>query len=272
MQRMKQGVMLVGATLTFSGCLFMAKQPSETQVPMNEPSAEPVAKSTQKFANKNKLGRTTGDTLLDFNYPINIVQEPINNRFVGILAPHMQVSDNLKPYIAQFQEALLSQIQEIFQKRGYQVLHFTTREALTPAQRHKTWAVLDLNAWVGVLEDIKMQTSDPAKQNLDVMVDQSSGSLWFNFFEPETGRVIHNFGVDVSNYQAVTHTYSYRSTNSGGFYAPGVTNKVQLIKDKDDAIRRILNEMYVKVIRSLVAELTDSNVNRYSNAIEKIKR
>ncbi|WP_121020975.1 HpaA family protein [Helicobacter vulpis] len=272
MQDIKRGVLFASIALTFSGCLFISKHPSKTSTPTSKPAQHANPKPAQKFTKKHQPKQITGDTLLDFHYPINIVQEPINNRFVGILLPHMQVSDNLKPYAGQFQEALLDQIQEIFQKRGYQVLRFSTRDALTAAQKHKTWAVLDLSGWVGVLEDVKMNTSDPAKQNLDVMVDQSSGSVWFNFFEPETGRVIHNFGVEVGNYQAVTHTYSYRATNSGGFYAPRVEDKTQLIKNKDDAIRKILNDIYAKVMRSLVDELTDANINRYRNAIEKIKR
>ncbi|WP_120944068.1 MULTISPECIES: HpaA family protein [Helicobacter] len=272
MHNIRQGVLFAGIALTFSGCLFI-KHPSRTPTPASKPKPEPTAhKPAQKFTKKHQPKKIVGDTLLDFHYPIKIVQEPINNRFIGLLAPHMQVSDNLKPYVAQFQEALLDQIQEIFQKRGYQVLRFSTRQSLSAAQKHKTWAVLDLSGWVGVLEDVKMNTSDPAKQDLDVMVDQSSGSVWFNFFEPETGRVIHNFGVDVGNYQAVTHTYSYRATNSGGFYAPRVEDQTQLIKDKDDAIRKILNDMYTKVMRSLVEELTDTNINRYRNAIEKIKK
>ncbi|WP_104689761.1 HpaA family protein [Helicobacter felis] len=235
---------------------------SSTQTPQ---TPNPTAQTPNPTAQK-KPKPIVGDTILDFNYPINIVQEPINNRFVGLLAPHMQVSDNLKSYVQKFQDALLNQIQEIFQKRGYQVLRFTSKDALTAEEKRKTWAVLNLSGWVGVLEDVKMNTSDPAKQDLDVMVDQSSGSVWFNFFEPETGRVIHNFGIDVGGDQATTHTYSYH-----GDRAPQVDPK-QLLKDKDDAIRRILNKMYVKVMKKLVAELTDANINRYRDAIEKIKK
>ncbi|WP_104749273.1 HpaA family protein [Helicobacter cynogastricus] len=244
-------VLLGGCGVLLAGPNVQTTQPSSTL------SAQEKPKPPKSIV---------GDTLLDFNYPINIVQEPINNRFVGLLAPHMQVSDNLKPYVQKFQDALLNQIQEIFQKRGYQVLRFTSKDALTAEEKRKTWAVLNLSGWVGVLEDVKMNTSDPAKQDLDVMVDQSSGSVWFNFFEPETGRIIHNFGVDVGNDQATTHTYSYH-----GDQVPQVDPK-QLIKDKDDAIRKILNDIYAKVMQKLVTELTDANINRYRNAIEKIKK
>ena len=53
-------------------------------------------------------------TPLDFNYPIHIVQAPQNHHVVGILTPRIQVSDNLKPYIDKFQDALINQIQTIF--------------------------------------------------------------------------------------------------------------------------------------------------------------
>ncbi|WP_268877226.1 HpaA family protein [Helicobacter mehlei] len=56
---------------------------------------------------------------------------------MGILALHVQVSGNLSPYIDRFQDALVEQIQVIFQKRGYQVVYFTNGQVLTPAQKHQ---------------------------------------------------------------------------------------------------------------------------------------
>ncbi|CRF41669.1 HpaA family protein [Helicobacter ailurogastricus] len=213
-----------------------------------------------------------GDTILNFNYPINIAPEAPNHHIVGILAPHIQVTNNLAPYIDQFQNALVGQIKEIFQKRGYNVELLSTEQALTPEQKHKMWSVLDMGGWIGILEDIKMDTKNPEKDNVDVLVDQSSGSVWFKFFEPETGRIIHNFGVEVGTAQATTHRYTYETTNSGGFAGPKVTSHTELEKNNDEAIRKILNQMYPMVMKKLVKELTDTNINRYRQAIEQIKK
>ncbi|WP_104749856.1 HpaA family protein [Helicobacter cynogastricus] len=208
---------------------------------------------------------------LNFDYPIDIAQETSNGHTIGILAPHIQVSENLQSYAQQFQEALVKQIQDIFQKRGYQVVRFTEAQALTPEQKHKIWAVLDMRGWMGILEDIKMNTNAPEESNTDTMVDQSSGSVWFKFFEPETGRVIHNFAVEVGTEKAITHTYTYKATNSGGFAGSGATSHTELDKNRGDAIHKILNKMYIVVMKKLVSELTDTNINRYRKAIEKIK-
>ncbi|WP_104752456.1 HpaA family protein [Helicobacter baculiformis] len=233
-------------------------------------SLKDFSHSKIQVAQKSRTTHAVSDTLL-LHYPISITQAPINNHFVGILTPHIQVSDNLKPYATQFQEALLKQIQEILQKRGYQVLRFSNREALTPVQKRKIWAVLDLSGWVGVLENIKINPDDSSQSNVDIMADRSSGTIWFNFFEPVTGKVIHNFGVDVSGHQASTHTYHYPISKTGKLM-PSYVGRTQLIKAKDTAIRAILSEMYAKVMQRLVIELVTSNINRYQKIIEKNKR
>lgn len=67
-------------------------------------------------------------TPLDFNYPIHIVQAPQNHHVVGILTPRIQVSDNLKPYIDKFQDALINQIQTIFEKEAIKCCVFKMKK------------------------------------------------------------------------------------------------------------------------------------------------
>ncbi|WP_163532918.1 HpaA family protein [Helicobacter suis] len=263
MQRVHQKILLAGLVgALFSGCA------------MDTANSNSPAKNQNKSQNQNKAAnpKTTGSTLLDFSYPIGIVQEPLTHHTVGILFPHIQVSDNLKPYINRFEDALASQIQEIFQKRGYQVVRLPNREALTPDLKHKMWSVADVGGWIGILEDVKMDVDNPEKKDTDTMVDQSSGAVWFKFFEPETGRVIHNFGAQIGGAQAVSHIYTYKPTNSGGFAGPNAVSEFVRDKNNDDAIRRILNRVYRIVMKRLVDELTDKNINRYRNAIEQIKK
>ncbi|GAA8039569.1 HpaA family protein [Helicobacter pylori] len=210
-------------------------------------------------------------TPLDFNYPIHIVQAPQNHHIVGILVPHIQVSDNLKPYIDKFQDALANQIQTIFEKRGYQVLRFQDEKALSAQDKRKIFSVLDLKGWVGILEDLKMNLKDPNNPNLDTLVDQSSGSVWFNFYEPESNRVIHDFAVEVGTFQAMTYTYTYKQSNSGGFDSSGSIIHEGLEKNKEDAIHKILNRMYAVVMKKAVTELTEENIAKYRDAIDRMK-
>ncbi|WP_120945868.1 MULTISPECIES: HpaA family protein [Helicobacter] len=256
MQKITKGFLWVaGVSLALSGCAM---------------DTGPGAGSASKAESPTK--KEVSSVLLDFDYPINITQEASNGHTIAILTPHIQVSENLQAYIGKFQDALVKQIQDIFQKRGYQVAHFTDAQTLTPEQKHKIWAVLDMRGWMGILEDMKMNTNAPEDNNTDTMVDQSSGSVWFKFFEPETGRIIHNFAVEVGTERAITHTYTYQATNSGGFAGANAVSHNVLDKNHDDAIHRILNKMYAVVMKKLVSELTDANINRYRNAIEKIKK
>ncbi len=210
-------------------------------------------------------------TPLDFNYPIHIFQAPQNHHIVGILAPHIQVSDNLKPYIDKFQDALANQIQTIFEKRGYQVLRFQDEKALSAQDKKKIFSVLDLKGWVGILEDLKMDLKDPSSPNLDTLVDQSSGSVWFNFYEPESNRVVHDFAVEVGTFQAITYTYTYEENNSGGFNSSNSIAHKGLEKNKEDAIHKILNKIYAVVMKKAVMELKEENIAKYREAIDKMK-
>ncbi|WP_121287547.1 HpaA family protein [Helicobacter pylori] len=210
-------------------------------------------------------------TPLDFNYPIHIAQAPQNHHVVGILAPRIQVSDNLKPYIDKFQDALANQIQTIFEKRGYQVLRFQDEKALNAQDKKKIIFVLDLKGWVGILEDLKMNVKDPNDPNLDALVDQSSGSVWFNFYEPESNRVVHDFAVEVGTFQAITYTYTSTNNASGGFNSSNSIIHENLDKNKEDAIHKILNRMYAVVMKGAVTELTEENIAKYRDAIDRMK-
>ncbi len=210
-------------------------------------------------------------TPLDFNYPVHIAQAPQNHHVVGILAPRIQVSDNLKPYIDKFQDALVNQIQTIFEKRGYEVLHFQDEKALSAQDKRKIFSVLDLKGWVGILEDLKMNLKDPSKLDLDTLVDQSSGSVWFNFYEPESNRVVHDFAVEVGTFQAITYTYTSTNSASGGFNSSVNIAHESLDKNREDAIHKILNRMYAVVMKKVVTELTEENIAKYRDAIDKAK-
>ncbi|GAA7665562.1 HpaA family protein [Helicobacter pylori] len=208
-------------------------------------------------------------TPLDFNYPVHIVQAPQNHHIVGILVPRIQVSDNLKPYIDKFQDALINQIQTIFEKRGYQVLRFQDEKALSVQDKRKIFSVLDLKGWVGVLEDLKMNLKDPNNPNLNTLVDQSSGSVWFSFYEPESNRVVHDFAVEVGTFQAIT--YTYKQSNSGGFNSSNSIIHEDLEKNKEDAIHQILNKIYALIMKKAVTELTEKNISQYKETIDRMK-
>ncbi|WP_154442532.1 HpaA family protein [Helicobacter pylori] len=216
-----------------------------------------------------KIQTTQKVTPFNFNYSLHVAQAPQNYRLIGILAPHIQVSDNLKPYIDKFQDALINQIQTIFEKRGYQTLFFKDESALTLQDKRKLFAVLDVKGWVGVLEDLKMNLKDPNNPNLGTLVDQSSGSVWFSFYEPESNRVVHDFAVEVGTFQAITYTYKH--SNSGGFNSSNSIIHEDLEKNKEDAIHQILNKIYALIMKKAVTELTEKNISQYKEAIDRMK-
>ncbi|WRA29954.1 HpaA family protein [Helicobacter pylori] len=238
--------------------------------PSAETKTQNDAKNQQPVQTHERMKTSSEHVMpLDFNYPIHIVQAPQNHHIVGILAPHIQVSDNLKPYIDKFQDALANQIQIIFEKRGYQVLRFQDEKALSAQDKRKIFSVLDLKGWVGILEDLKMNLKDPNNPNLDALVDQSSGSVWFSFYEPESNRVVHDFAVEVGTFQAMT--YTYKQSNSGGLNSSNSIIHEDLEKNKEDAIHQILNKIYALIMKKAVTELTEKNISQYKEAIDRMK-
>ncbi|GAA8758625.1 HpaA family protein [Helicobacter pylori] len=253
------------AALGFSSVLIgCAMNPSaETKTQNDAKNQQPVQTHERITTSSEHV------TPLDFNYPIHIVQAPQNHHVVGILAPRIQVSDNLKPYIDKFQDALANQIQTIFEKRGYQVLRFQDEKALSAQDKRKIFSVLDLKGWVGILEDLKMNLKDPNNPDLDALVDQSSGSVWFSFYEPESNRVVHDFAVEVGTFQAIT--YTYKQSNSGGFNSSNSIIHEDLEKNKEDAIHQILNKIYALIMKKAVTELTEKSISQYKEAIDRMK-
>ncbi|GAA6804106.1 HpaA family protein [Helicobacter pylori] len=232
--------------------------------------AKPQNQQEKPIQVNEKIQTTQKVTPFNFNYSLHVAQAPQNYRLIGILAPRIQVSDNLKPYIDKFQDALINQIQTIFEKRGYQTLFFKDESALTLQDKRKLFAVLDVKGWVGVLEDLKMNLKDPNNPNLGTLVDQSSGSVWFSFYEPESNRVVHDFTVEVGTFQAIT--YTYKQSNSGGFNSSNSIIHEDLEKNKEDAIHQILNKIYALIMKKAVTELTEKNISQYKEAIDKIDK
>ncbi|EMH36670.1 HpaA family protein [Helicobacter pylori] len=233
-----------------------------------KPIAEVKPKNQQEkpIQVNEKIQTTQKVTPFHFNYSLHVAQAPQNHHVVGILMPHIQVSDNLKPYIDKFQDALANQIQTIFEKRGYQTLFFKDESALTPQDKRKLFAILDVKGWVGVLEDLKLLLKDP--NNANALTAQSSGSVWFSFYEPESYRVIYDFKVGLEDFQAIVHAYN--NNHSLGF---NLKNNLftGLENNKQDAIHQILNKIYASIMKKAVTELTEKNISQYKEAIDKMK-
>ncbi|GAA9063534.1 HpaA family protein [Helicobacter pylori] len=251
----------LGLSSVLIGCAMNPSAETKTQ---NDAKNQQPVQTHERMQTSSKYV-----TPLDFNYPIHIAQAPQNHHIVGILAPRIQVSDNLKPYIDKFQDALANQIQTIFEKRGYQVLRFQDEKALSVQDKRKIFSVLDLKGWVGILEDLKMNLKDPNNPNLGTLVDQSSGSVWFSFYEPESNRVTHDFAVEVGTFQAMT--YTYKQSNSGGFNSSNSIIHEDLEKNKENAIHQILNKIYALIMKKAVTELTEKNISQYKEAIDRMK-
>ncbi|CAJ99595.1 HpaA family protein [Helicobacter acinonychis] len=249
-------LIILGLSIALMSC---AKKPVIETTPQNE--QEKPIQVTKTIQTTQKV------TPINFNYPVHVAKAAPNHRLIGILAPNIQMSANLKSYSALFQNALLDQIQSIFEKRGYQTLSFKDENALTSQDKKKLFALLDVKGWVGVLEDLKIHLKDPNKPNSNALINQSSGSVLFSLYEPESYRVIYDFKVGLGDFQAIVQAYNNLSL---GF---NLKNNLfaGLEKNKQDAIHQILNKIYALIMKKAITELTEKNISAYKEAIDKMK-
>ncbi|MFA4808299.1 HpaA family protein, partial [Helicobacter pylori] len=63
----------------------------------------------------------------------------------------------------------------------------------------------------------------------------------------------------------------YKQSNSGGFNSSDSIIHEDLEKNKEDAIHKILNRMYAVVMKKAVTELTEENIAKYRDAIDRMK-
>ncbi|WP_163534237.1 HpaA family protein [Helicobacter suis] len=262
MQKITKGILitLAGMSLVLSGCAINIG-----------------AKSTNKQAKKLRLKKNTAS--LDFNYPIDIRQEDLNNHTIAILDPHIQADENVGPYIKQFQSALVKQVQEVLEKKGYNIIHLTSARNLTPEQKIKIYSVLKIKGWVGVLEDADINIDNPEDTNMKTTVDQSAGAVLFQFFEPKTGRTTHNFAINVGGEHAITYSYLQQITSSDSFAgansislgAVSLVDRNQMDKNRDDAIHTILNKVYGDVIKKLIYWVINTDLKQYRKVIDQIR-
>ncbi|BCD49292.1 HpaA family protein [Helicobacter suis] len=262
MQKITKGILITLAiSLVLSGCAINT-------------GTKPTNKQAKKLRPKKNA------TSLDFNYPIDIRQEELNNHTIAILDPHIQADENVESYIKQFQSALVKQVQEVLEKKGYNIIHLTSAQNLTPEQKIKIYSVLKIKGWVGILEDADINIDNPEDTNMKTTVDQSAGAVLFQFFEPKTGRTTHNFAINVGAEHAITYSYLQQITSSDSFAgansislgAVSLVDRNQMDKNRDDAIHTILNKVYGVVIKKLISWVINTNLKQYRKVIDQIRK
>ncbi|WP_104690711.1 HpaA family protein [Helicobacter heilmannii] len=224
---------------------------------------------------------------LDFNRRIDINQEEANHHTIAILTPNIQADENVQPYISKFQNALERQIQEIFQKKGYIIIHLESEQQLTPEQKNNIYTILKIKGWMGVLEDADININDPQDTNMDTTIDQSAGAIWFKFFEPKTGRTTHIVAINIGAEHAIAYSHSPQEIKVDGFSEANAISRgaslenlaetnipshAEMQRRHQEAIRTVLNKVYGFVIKKMVYWVTNTDLAQYRRVIDQIRK
>ncbi|GAA7853478.1 HpaA2 protein [Helicobacter pylori] len=214
----------------------------------------------------NNMGKSVE---LHFHYPIKGKQEPKNGHLVVLIDPKIEANKVIpENYQKEFEKSLFLQLSSFLERKGYSVSQFKDASEIPQDIKEKALLVLRMDGNVAILEDI-VEESDAL--NEEKVIDMSSGYLNLNFVEPKSEDIIHSFGIDVSKIKAVIERVELRHTNSGGFVPKTFVYKIKET-DHDQAIRKIMNQAYHKVMVHITKELSKKHMERYEKVSSEMKK
>lgn len=206
---------------------------------------------------------------LHFHYPIKGKQEPKNGHLVVLIDPKIEANKVIpENYQKEFEKSLFLQLSNFLERKGYSVSQFKDVSEIPQDIKEKALLVLRMDGNVAILEDI-VEESDAL--NEEKVIDMSSGYLNLNFVEPKSEDIIHSFGIDVSKIKAVIERVELRRTNSGGFVPKTFVHRIKET-DHDQAIKKIMNQAYHKVMVNITKELSKKHMERYEKVSSEMKK
>ncbi|MGT0059346.1 HpaA2 protein [Helicobacter pylori] len=214
----------------------------------------------------NNMGESVD---LHFHYPIKGKQEPKNGHLVVLIDPKIEANKVIpENYQKEFEKSLFLQLSSFLERKGYSVSQFKDVSEIPQDIKEKALLVLRMDGNMAILEDI-VEGNDAA--NEEKVIDMSSGYLNLNFVEPSSEDIVHSFGVDVSKIEAVIERVELRRTNSGGFVPKTFVHRIKET-DHDQAIRKIMNQAYHKVMVHITKELSKKHMDHYEKVASEMKK
>ncbi len=215
---------------------------------------------------QNNMGESVE---LHFHYPIKGKQEPKNSHLVVLIEPKIEINKVIpENYQKEFEKSLFLQLSSFLERKGYSVSQFKDVSEIPQDIKEKALLVLRMDGNVAILEDI-VEESDAL--NEEKVIDMSSGYLNLNFVEPKSEDIIHSFGIDVSRIKAVIERVELRRTNSGGFVPKTFVHRIKET-DHDQAIKKIMNQAYHKVMVHITKELSKKHMEHYEKVSSEMKK
>ncbi len=228
-----------------------------------------LAEETPETPMKHQHNNTGELVELHFHYPIKGKQEPKNNHLVVLIEPKIEINKVIpESYQKEFEKSLVLQLSNVLERKGYSVSSFKDVSEIPQDIKEKALLVLRMDGNMAILEDI-VEENDAT--NEEKVIDMSSGYLNLNFVEPSSEDIVHSFGVDISKIEAVIERVVLDRTNSGGFVPKTFVHKIKET-DHDRAIKKIMNQVYHKVMVQVSRELSKKHMDRYEKVASEMKK
>ncbi|PAF48173.1 hypothetical protein BKH46_02375 [Helicobacter sp. 12S02634-8] len=216
-------------------------------------------------------GHSEDKVSLNFHYQVKDKQQEKNGYKVILLSPKISFSKNIPAeYQEKFDAALQSQIKEILQTEGYEIIPTQNENTLNAQEKQAGYLAFRISGHIDILEENQMDYKNNQKSPLQEGMDMSSGILRFDFLEPLSAEVFHTFSIDLSKIHSKEHYIKRVRNHSGGF----MTDKVVHTSDTysyADSIRKILNQVYAESLEKIDKELRFHNVKYYQKDIQALK-
>ncbi|MFC3848446.1 HpaA family protein [Helicobacter baculiformis] len=205
-------------------------------------------------------------------YDLHEKTQPKNNYTLALAPFAIDFSKNVPESLRdKFRNSLQAQITHMLEMRGYSVLA-STLDKLNLEQKEKIFAVVDVSAFVDILEDTDMKLSKKHKEIEEDITDISAGFMRLKLIEPKSKNAFHMSSMELPSYKVKTHVLvSQQRTSSGGFMPVSRTTVVRDEKFESN-IDQILAKIYVKSVQKLAQDLLAQTFKPYEHLVENFKK
>ncbi|WP_104696069.1 HpaA family protein [Helicobacter salomonis] len=207
-----------------------------------------------------------------YTYDLHEDAQPKNHYTLALAPLALNFSENVPSVLRdKFKTSLQKQLTEMLEKRGFSVIRASLSD-LNATQKADVFAVVNVGAFVNILEDTDMKLSGNNQGIEEDVTDLSAGFLRLKLIEPKSGSAFHMASIELPDFKVKAHVrVSRQRTSSGGFMPISQTTVIRGEKFEEN-VNRVLSKVYAKSMQKLSQDLIPQNFKPYEHLVENFKR
>ncbi|WP_104577985.1 HpaA family protein [Helicobacter felis] len=205
-------------------------------------------------------------------YDLHEKAQPKNHYTLALAPLSIDFSKNVPTDLRdKFVKSLQAQITSMLKARGCSVV-VAPLDKLSPEQQESVFALVDVSAFIDILEDTDMTLSKNKKSIEENITDISTGFMRLKLIEPKSKSAFHMSSMELPSYKVRTHVrVSQQRTSSGGFMPISHVTPVHGAKFEKN-IDEVLSKIYAKSMQKIAQDLHAQNFKSYERLVKNFKK